>query len=166
MLRLELARWLRARPDLVEVGHACAQCGAADHGALVAPSGVWASLSRAPGLVVVAISDAGPVGVDVEAVGAACFPGFDDVALHPGESADTAWERTQVWVRKEAVLKALGLGLRVDPRRLRVSTPREQAAVLAWDDADVAPSGRVRLDDVEVGSKYQAAVAVIAPLPS
>ncbi len=161
-VRHELALWLGTGPDLVDLRHACAQCGASDHGALVAPSGLWVSLSRAPGLVLVAISDAGPVGVDVEVSGAAAFPGFDDVALHPGESAGTSWERTRVWVRKEAVLKALGVGLRLDPRRLRVSAPGELAAVLGWHDVE-APRDPVWLEDIDVGPGHQAAVAVIGP---
>lgn len=129
------------------------------------PDGLWAGLSRAPGLVVVAISDAGPVGVDVEAAGAADFAGFDGVALHSGETASTPGERTTIWVRKEATLKALGLGLRLDPRRLRVSAPAEPAALLACDDERVLPRDPVWLDDVDVGAGYQAAVALIASAP-
>ena len=72
------------------IGRRCGRCGRAGHGVPViggdaghlSPS---LSLSRAPGLVVVAVTTAGPVGVDVEQAGSARFPGFDDVAVHPGE---------------------------------------------------------------------------------
>ena len=51
------------------------------------------------------------------------FPGFDDVALTPAERQLLAalppeeampW-RAAAWARKEALLKARGTGLRVDP---------------------------------------------------
>jgi 4'-phosphopantetheinyl transferase len=157
----EVAAWLGLDPDGVRLGHACAHCGSADHGPLVAPGHLHVGLSRAPGVVVVAVTDAGPVGVDVERAGAADFAGFDGVALHRSESATTALARTRIWVRKEAVLKALRLGLRLDPRRLRVSAADRPAAVLGWESGAM-PEEPVWLDDVDVPGGYQAAVAVIS----
>ena len=63
------------------------------------------------------------IGVDLEHSSGVLFPGFDDVALTPAErqllaalspEQATLW-RTAAWARKEAVLKARGTGLRIEP---------------------------------------------------
>jgi len=88
------------------VDRRCLRCGSGEHGQpYVDGDAVHVSLSRTPGLVVAAVSTAGPVGVDVEVAGSARFSGFEDVAGHPEEHAR---EPTGTWVRKEAALKATG----------------------------------------------------------
>ena len=84
------------------------------------------SLTRTTALVAVAVTTAGPVGIDIEEVAAAAFDGFEEVALHPGERQSAGrltgrGDRTNAtaWVRKEAALKALGTGLRTDPATVR-----------------------------------------------
>jgi 4'-phosphopantetheinyl transferase len=111
------------------------------------------SVSRAGEVSLVAVTDAGPVGVDVEGVGAARFTGFADVALHPDEDVTT--DPTRAWVRKEALLKACGLGLAVDPRHLGL----DGTALVAWESPLEGP-GTVWLRDVDV-SGHIAAVAVL-----
>jgi 4'-phosphopantetheinyl transferase len=113
------------------------------------------SLARAGGLSVVAVADAGPVGVDVEVEGAASFAGFADVALHPGERAGRTDEATRAWVRKEALLKAYGLGLAIDPRDVRL----DDESLAAWESEHPAPSA-VWLRDLDV-PEHVAAVAVL-----
>ena len=129
----------------VGVTRACPTCGSSEHGRPVvllhddAPRPApWVSLSRAGGLVVVAVTDAGPVGVDLEVVPAAPLAGFATYALHPAEQAGSASEQVTTWVRKEALLKAVGLGLRLDPREVRVTPADRPPAVQAWPDG--APS--------------------------
>jgi len=163
LLRREVAQWLGCAAPTVVLGHRCSRCGSDGHGrpVVLAPAGdLHVSLSRAPGLVAVALTEAGPVGVDVEPAEAARFDGFDDVVLHPDEVAATSGERTQVWVRKEAVLKAVGTGLRLDPRRLRVSAAGAPAAVLGWELDEVGPPPTVWLADLAPGPGHRAAVAV------
>lgn len=104
----------------------------------------------------VAITDAGPVGVDVEAEGAADFAGFGDVALHPGERANAPADTTRVWVRKEALLKAYGLGLAVNPSDVRL----DDDGLVTWD-SDHRPPGTVWLRDLAVPG-HVAAIAVTA----
>jgi len=116
------------------------------------------SIARAGDLSVVVITDAGRVGVDVEAEGAADFAGFAAVALHPSERATSAGERTRAWVRKEALLKAYGLGLVVDPRDVGL----DDDGLVAWS-SDHQPPGEVWLRDVVVPG-HTVAVAVL-PLP-
>ena len=114
------------------------------------------SLGRAAGLVVAAVSTAGPVGVDVEPAGRARFPGFEDVAAHPQEEGR---DPTLTWVRKEAALKATGWGLAIDPRGVRVDDgPR----LVSWDERLPAPA-RCWLHDLPLTHGYVGAVAVIRP---
>ena len=121
LLRAEAARFHQVSPASIVLAHECPRCGSDAHGRprLLATAAVrrpaHVSLARAGDLSVTAITDAGPVGVDVEAEGAADFTGFEDVALHPAERVSPPADPTRVWVRKEALLKAYGLGLAVDP---------------------------------------------------
>jgi phosphopantetheinyl transferase len=71
------------------VFHACPRCGSVEHGRPYVDAPVDISVAHAAGLTVVAVSTAGPVGVDTERA--------ED--SQPG------------WVRREAVAKALGTGL-------------------------------------------------------
>ena len=134
-------------------GSSCPQCGSGTHGRpfLVTPPGrpvLHVSLSRAPGLVVVALTETGPVGVDVEPLAGASFDGFEDVALHVCERAAGAAERTVTWVRKESLLKAAGRGLATDPRTVRLGSPRLPPEVLSWDRSGVAADAGVWMYDV------------------
>lgn len=129
LLRAALGAWMGVGRGDVTVRSVCSACGGADHGRPVVPQVLGAarppqiSLTHAGDVVAVAISDVGPVGVDVEPHREP-FDGFDDVALAPAERAelrtleprDATTARLRAWVRKEAVLKATGAGLAVDPR--------------------------------------------------
>jgi 4'-phosphopantetheinyl transferase len=93
--------------DGVRIVRACRSCGSDRHGKpqVVVPSGspaVHLSLSRSGGRAVVAVTDAGPVGVDLEHV-------------HPETSDDLV-----AWVRAESLLKATGHGLTIDPNTLAI----------------------------------------------
>ena len=109
------------------------------------------------------------LGIDIERADAAGFDGFAAVALHPAEPVPhDATEATRLWVRKEAVLKALGSGLRLDPRELRLAgcldstganRSSEKPRVLAWPDP--RPPSIVELCDLDAPAGYLAALAVI-----
>ncbi|WP_460799016.1 4'-phosphopantetheinyl transferase family protein [Nocardioides pacificus] len=99
---------------VVRTGRLCPRCGSGDHGrpwARLAERPVEVSLSRADGHLVTAISHDGPVGVDVESIADVAEHWDAAMVLAPGEEADTDLERARVWTRKEAVLKAYGVGL-------------------------------------------------------
>jgi 4'-phosphopantetheinyl transferase len=81
---------------------------------------LWTSLSHADGLVAIAVSAVGPVGIDIESIGrAGAMPEIIGRIVHPDEQAGLPPEPGQgrneallaLWVRKEALLKAAGIGL-------------------------------------------------------
>lgn len=91
-------------PGLVTITRACRSCGSDRHGrpqAVIATGGpdLHISLSRSGGMTLVAVSDAGAVGVDLEAIA--------------GHHEDLT-----AWVRTESLVKATGHGLTIDPGRL------------------------------------------------
>jgi 4'-phosphopantetheinyl transferase len=174
LLRLVVARWWRVDPATVAVTATCRRCDR-EHGRPVVqpPPGRQAlhvSVAHAGDRVVVAVTDIGPVGVDVEEDSGAGFAGFADVALASSEHrwlARLPVDRqlagsARIWVRKEAVLKATGDGLSVDPRELTVSAPTDKARLLAWPDGHIEPS-MVHLTDLELGRGYSACAALLGP---
>ena len=146
-------------PIEVRLGYTCALCGEA-HGRPVvtaprAATRVHVSLAHAGQRVVVAASTAAPLGVDVEPIAAVGFDGFDAVALTPQERRSlrrldergrTA-ARAMYWARKEALLKASGEGLTLDPATIELAGTRAQ------------------LRDLDVGRGYAAALAVLTQRP-
>lgn len=161
LLRAMAARFHSVPVDRIVLGHDCPRCGGDDHGrpvllptsSLRAPAHV--SLARAGSMSVAAVTDAGPVGIDVEATGAAGFEGYADVALHPDEHAGND-DPTRAWVRKEALLKAYGLGLAIDPREIRI----DGTGLEAWESAHPAPA-EMRVRDIDVPG-HTAALVVLA----
>lgn len=108
------------------------------------------------------------IGVDVEAY----RPIGDPLAIarahfHPGEIADLTClpgsERIgaffRCWTRKEAVVKALGLGLSLALDRFRVALPPFEASVLRWEQADPSERGW-SLQDLDLGPDAVGAVAI------
>jgi hypothetical protein len=94
-----------------------------------APSVPSVSLSTSEDIIVVAVSDDARLGVDVEVLfSARCGSGSEDVVQRVSDVASVLGmavgdERDvlQRWVRVEAVLKADGRGLRLDPRDVSFS---------------------------------------------
>ncbi|WP_435080906.1 4'-phosphopantetheinyl transferase family protein [Clavibacter michiganensis] len=141
-LRALAAELVGADPADVTVRARCATCGG-EHGRPVlggsrALDGLHASVAHAGGLVVVAVSADGPIGIDAEPRGREAPPGT------------TLAE----WVRIEALLKADGRGLLVDPSLVRVEG--DATGMTAGIEGEPA---RYRLVDVDLGSDLVVAVA-------
>ncbi|MBW0253919.1 4'-phosphopantetheinyl transferase superfamily protein [Cellulomonas sp. PS-H5] len=188
LARRAVAEACGVEPDAVRVRRRCPRCGSAAHGVPVADRTdggqvPHVSLSRGGDLVVVALSDDGPVGVDVEPVrrtegdprdGAGVRArGGDDLArvvLAPGEPpAAGPHGLLRTWARTEAVLKAAGTGLAVDPRALRVSDAAGRPEVRVVDPAAGAalaraPGTRWWLTDIDAGADHIAALAALLPM--
>lgn len=122
LLRELVAEQIGCRPAEVTIDARCTDCGG-PHGRPVAtgPSdearALSLSVSACAGMVLVATSLGRPIGIDVEpcAVSAGQLQGIRQVA------GDTE-HPLRHWTRIEAVLKADGRALRVDPRQVRVTT--------------------------------------------
>jgi 4'-phosphopantetheinyl transferase len=132
------------------------------------PIRVHFNIATAGDRVVCAVTETGPVGVDVESheviAEADRAGGVEQVLLTPAERAvlhefpDRASALTRWWVRKEAMLKASGEGLAIEPPTLEMSAPDETPQLLSWQGRPVPP---VWISDLDVGPGYEAAVVVL-----
>ena len=150
-------------PDHARVANHCESCGSSVHGRPIllgrsAPPAVHISISYAADVTAVALTDAGPVGVDIERRDAS-FEGVEQVVGLTG-SGHEEHSTAVTWVRTESLLKATGRGLRVDPRQVRLPEAGGPPELVAWARPD-APVGPVWLYDVEVTPEHVAAVTVI-----
>lgn len=185
LLRDLVARLAGLDPAGVTLTQRCPTCGMPGHGPLsvqlapdISPAGspagagrIHVSLARAGTLLAVAVTGAGPVGIDVESLAAlAAFP-VDAGLCSPVEAAAlaalppraAAAARAVLWTSKEAVLKAVGVGLRVDPRDLTVAVlagATGPAALVGWPHAPF-PLDRAHLLTVPAPAGGVVTVAVV-----
>lgn len=135
LLRLAVAALSGTPAGALDVRRRCARCGAA-HGVATLPGLGWStSLAHADGLVAVAVTSGGAVGIDVERSDAPVV----DWVLAPAERAVVALDPgafARVWTAKEALLKATGEGVHgdltsveVDPTGLTHTDVRRRPAL-------------------------------------
>jgi 4'-phosphopantetheinyl transferase len=144
------------RPDsAVEFRQCCPRCGG-PHGkpeVLVnGRLGPQVSWSHAGNWVVAVAADSA-VGVDLEPVDALAGRDADATRIAPVER-----DRLVRWVRTEAVLKATGHGLNVDPRLVEVSGADRAAELIRWSGPGRHP--RLGLTDLDISADVVAALAV------
>jgi 4'-phosphopantetheinyl transferase len=164
-LRIALARRLEREPHTLRFG---AGPDGKPRLAGEEASGPGFNLSHSGELCVIAICEDASVGVDVEAVRerphlrrlaeTRLAPAeAQEILLLEGEERRRAFYRA--WTRKEAYLKACGLGLRAELSSFVVSTGARPAllAPLPGDE------GVWSLYDLEVGEDFQGALALGAP---
>ncbi|WP_338672995.1 4'-phosphopantetheinyl transferase superfamily protein [Streptomyces sp. SCSIO 30461] len=124
------------------------------------------SLSHSGQQVMVALTAVGQVGVDVEEIVEGrtlpldVLTAREQAELEPLAPEDRVAGFIRYWARKEAVLKATGHGLMVEPSALTVSAPGVPARLLEWRERP-EPHLPVRLEDLDAGPGYRAAVAVV-----
>ncbi|MFC7487935.1 4'-phosphopantetheinyl transferase family protein [Knoellia sp. CPCC 206453] len=175
LLRRLVADETGVDPRAIVFEKRCATCGTDRHGKphVVGMRDVHVSVSYGERMAVAAVTTMGEVGVDVEDLASADFDGFGSVTLHPTECAQLAdlggrellGARAQLWSRKEAILKATGHGLVVDPSQVVVSAHDAPAELVEWKAAQHLP-GPMRVSDLDVGhSDHRAAVAVLTSSP-
>lgn len=137
------------------------------HGKPTLEAGIWFNVAHSQGVILIGLSRAGEVGVDVE------FTNSDleleevaQTAFHHDElarvlGADTAEFRLaefyRCWTRKEAVLKADGRGLTIEPRSFAVG-PDNGGEVEVLLPAEVGGQGYF-VRGIDVGASHAAAVA-------
>lgn len=164
-LRFHVAKVAEANPGSLHADYLCNACEDEDraHGSpryQVGADGplVRASLSRSGDWCLMAAAVDGHfkgVGLDLECFTSADFDGFEAVAMTAREREyirkAAPFERprlqTVLWTRKEAVLKALGTGLALDPSLVDVSGP----LTLTSPPGMARVSGRWIVEDVNPG---------------
>lgn len=167
LLRQVLGQLLGRAPAALEIARRCSSCGATDHGRPYLAGGPSFGLSH--GGEVVAIAVAAPqasVSIDVEADQPPAR--WEAVRRHAFTAADWAAsaeepgpQRTAIWARKEAVVKAMGLGLELGLTRLHLPPASGALQAVAVDDgAPPAPDGPWCVADVQLAAGHQAAVAL------
>ncbi len=128
------------------------------------PGTPWhTSLSHADGAVAVALSLDGPVGIDLEAGAKAdMLPALLDSVCTSSERRRLAGEGPrlgasllELWVRKEALLKATGQGMSLE--MTAIDAPAETWLSLPGDGREI----RIRM--LEAGPGHVAALASMAP---
>ncbi|WP_417473041.1 4'-phosphopantetheinyl transferase family protein [Luteimonas mephitis] len=154
--RLLLSAVLECAPWEVPLGRDARGCP------VVAGDRLLTSLSHAEGLVAIAVSPQGPVGIDIEPAaragemeeiaGRVCHPReLDALSALPGRQRERAL--LSLWVRKEALLKAAGIGMAVEMDRFEA--PPDRALALPGNGRH--GTATIRLFDG--GDRFLAAVA-------
>jgi 4'-phosphopantetheinyl transferase len=174
LTRTVLAARLGVLPQQVRLDRSCPDCDR-PHGRPRLVSGasqVAFSVSHSGDLVGAAFTSAPGVGLDVERVAPPRAEGLADAVLSTAERAD--YDRSdparrgsafyRYWVRKEAVLKATGEGLRVPLRDLTVSPADQAPRLVEWTGRPDAPA-EFTLYDLTGDADHAASLAVIGAHP-
>ncbi|MCX4762239.1 4'-phosphopantetheinyl transferase superfamily protein [Streptomyces sp. NBC_01275] len=171
--RLLLGELLDVPPADVPLRRVCARCGGPhgkvrlDRSAAPRLPEYGFSVTHSGDVVGVAVCRGVEVGLDVEdAYGAvdvdtAARTALSDAelaALYARPPAERRLAFLRTWTRKEAVLKALGVGLGAPLRRLEVSAPEHAPTVRAWPD-QIAVRPPLAMADMVVDGVHPAAVA-------
>ena len=159
-LRERLAADTGMSPDHLQI-----MAGAFEKPCLLGRTGCRFNLSRRADWALLGISRTGEIGVDfellhavqkVDALALAHFSvaEFDTFRGLPTDSKDKVFLR--VWTRKEACLKAVGTGLRIEPRTLEVGLGE---GVVRLSIALPAGAASVEVRSVDSGPDSVAAIA-------
>jgi 4'-phosphopantetheinyl transferase len=132
-------------------------------------AGLQLSISHSGERVAVAVSQAVPVGVDVERVQPLGTPrSLVESVLGPDEQDELtalpeqarAWAFSRYWTRKEAILKAAGLGLSVPPDSIAVTGATRPPALVSWTGRG-RPTTSIGLHDLDAAAGYTASLATL-----
>jgi 4'-phosphopantetheinyl transferase len=175
LLRTVVAGQLGMTARQVVLDRTCPDCGL-QHGRPRLPSGtgIESSVSHSGDRVAVAITRLGELGVDVEHASTTRAAYDDELADHAlshqehkellaaPESRRSA-DFLRLWVRKEALLKATGHGLRLPMDQIEVSPADQAPALLRWPLP--RPVEEVRMATLNPGPEHVAALAVLTGAP-
>lgn len=163
LLRLVAATRLGVSAAAVHVDRTCAGCRQPHGRPRLTDAGLHVSVTHSGDFVGIAMTAAGPVGIDVELV-----QSFDHRALFGDvlAYAERRYEPTleeffRYWARKEAVLKATGAGLTVPMRTVAVTRPRRPPRLLRYPGGTPA----VQMTDSAPALGYQGAATVLSAEP-
>lgn len=164
LLRAAGAERAGVEPRSIHVASRCMLCGSRKHGKpYLEGRDEHVSVAHSSNLVLVALTDVAPVGVDVEKRASSTkvdvAAGYIIVPDEPAPVSPTEFYRT--WCRKEAVVKAYGVGISIPMSEVRVTAPQQKAALTPFPTF----SRPVALCDVDLShahADYTAALAVLA----
>lgn len=134
-----LAHYLGADPAAIRLGRSpCCKCGSGEHGRPVVEwpaAGLSHNLSRSGEHWLLAVASGGPIGVDIEChrdidhdrMAEACLTESERVHLQGQPEQQRRQVFYRCWTRKEAVLKACGVGLAAKLTSLEVYPARSGA---------------------------------------
>ncbi len=182
-LRLHISALTGDSPASLEADYFCPPCSSGSgqgHGIPryrlpSRPALLRVSLSRSGSWCVIAAAldyRIAGIGVDIEDWSAADFDGFPSLVMTANERGQmeevppalkTRFQ-TRLWVRKEAVLKALGTGLAKAPSLVDVSGPTPSGLAgppgqALWSLEDISPAGLGLPED------FAASIATFAEIP-
>jgi len=171
--RLVLSPQLMVAPQEVPLDRTCPKCDK-PHGRPRLPSGMpQLSVSHSGDRVVVAVTAAAPVGVDVERV----LDSFDFREIAAGVLTVSEYSQLMqlppieqldgfftYWTRKESVLKATGDGLSVPLSSITVTGLGERARLLSFRGQSCLVN-RTTMIDLNPGPGYIAALSILNDAP-
>lgn len=117
LLRTLVADVTGVIPEEVGITATCPDCGGPHGAPTVVGGGIFVSLTRAEDVIVAAASEHGRVGIDAEGEGQT-NERLDAIAALTGKRS------LRHWTSVEAVVKADGRGLRLDPRLVSITGDR------------------------------------------
>ena len=123
-------------------------------------AGIQFNLSHAGSFALIAMSSAGKIGIDIERCDRD-ITGLIHYVLSPLESTRACWPEKRfidLWVAKEAVLKALGLGIAENLPDISVLPESGSRYCIAHEHPDW---GNIRAWPIEAPENYAAALALI-----
>ncbi len=162
LLKLAVADATGREPATVVIDRTCDECGEPHGRPRVAGSDVQVSVAHSGELVMVALTRAGPVGIDVEQHAGQWTPALNRRVLATSEAAGSQGEFLGYWCRKESVVKATGDGLRVPLTEVVVTAPDTSPRLVSYQGRSlVAAMFDLRLDR----PGYTAALTVLTPDP-
>ncbi|WP_132875099.1 4'-phosphopantetheinyl transferase family protein [Tamaricihabitans halophyticus] len=157
------------RPETIRLDASCADCDK-PHGPprLPEPDAPQLSIAHSGERVALAVCSVAAVGVDVERIGESVRAGMYEHVLSAQERPRldrlTEDERARAffgyWARKEALIKACRLGLRLPMPELTVSSHDSPARLLASTSAALHPASTT-MHDLDAGEGYRASLAVL-----
>lgn len=162
LLRIVAGQATGVAAAAVAVSRRCDRCGR-QHGRPQLPgTTLQVSISHSGDLVVVALTAAGPVGVDVELIHPRSFRGLLPSVCTTSERSlvHTADDFYTYWTRKEAVLKAMGDGFDREMTDVAVAPPRCPPSLHSILGR---PTPSCSMSAVQLEG-YAGAVAVLAPV--
>lgn len=162
LLRLAAGRLTNIDPTMICVDRTCDTCGRPHGRPRLIGTDLHASISHSGDRIAVALTRAGPVGVDVERISPIDLAELASGVLGCAEQANSTTDFFVYWVRKESVVKATGDGVVVALERVSVSRPSEPPMLLGYPDR--APLAAA-ITDLHPGGDYVAAVTVLATGP-